>query len=60
MGVRDQVGTKARLLDFEVLSCVFFLRYVAFKELKHEPARDGWSRTPGPRETRLDIGFDGD
>ena len=60
MGVPGQVGTKARLHDFEVLSCVFFLRYVAFKELKHEPARDEWSGTAGPRETRLDIGFDGD
>ena len=60
MGVPGQVGIKARLHDFEVLSCVFFLRYVAFEELKHEPDRDEWSRTAGPRETRLNIGFDGD
>jgi hypothetical protein len=34
VGVPSLVGTKTRLLDFEVLGGVFFVRHVAFEELQ--------------------------
>ena len=34
MGVPDLVGTKTRLLDFEVLGGVFFVRHVPFEKLQ--------------------------